>query len=87
MQPLHESAQLLSQAGDKPFIINDLQEILDHELSRKSRRDASILSDDCPLAPAIGRARITTDGDLRQPRANRKLCHVTFLLTIHLALK
>src|SRR5712691_3634073 len=37
MQQLHGSAQLLSQAGDKSFIINDLYGFLDHEINSKTR--------------------------------------------------
>lgn len=36
---LHKSAQLLSQAGVKAFIINSLRGLLDHEIKRKSRRE------------------------------------------------
>jgi hypothetical protein len=48
---------LLSQAGDKSFIINALRGFLDHEISPKLAAltaNAGILSDDCPLAPVVG---------------------------------
>ncbi len=35
---LRRSAQLLSQAGDKPFVINTLQALLDHQVNRELAR-------------------------------------------------
>ncbi len=49
---------MLSQAGHKPFIINSLRGFLDHEKQPQKlaalTANAVILSDDCPLAPAVG---------------------------------